>query len=120
MPDRHFDGSRERWCVQLLLRAGIQTRIREIQARGELVAGTVSADDGDLVNRGDMRLIGWPERRPDEQAFADAKVDSHGAFRLLVPQPLFWAAQQEAVLLTVFYHGSARFAPCQSEDFPLR
>jgi hypothetical protein len=118
-PDRHFDGSRERWGVQLLIRAGIRTFVREVHARGELVAGTVSADNGEVVNRGNVRLIGWPERRPDEQAFADAQVDARGAFRLLVPAPLLWAAQREAILLTVFYHGTARFARCHSEEFSL-
>jgi hypothetical protein len=117
-PDRRFDGSRERWGVQILIRAGIRTRIREVHARGELVAGTVSADNGESVNRGNVRLIGWPERRPEEQAFADAQVDLRGAFRLLVPPPLLWAAQRDAVLLMVFYHGTPRFARCQSEEFP--
>jgi hypothetical protein len=119
-PDRHFDGSRERWGVQLVIRAGIRTRIREVHARGELVTGAVSADNGEVVNGGNVRLIGWPERRPEEQAFADAQVDARGAFRLLVPPPLLWAAQREAVLLMVFYHCTARFARCQSEEFPLR
>jgi hypothetical protein len=84
------------------------------------VAGIVLADNGEIVNGGNARLIGWPEPRPDDQSFVDAQVDARGAFRLLVPPPLLWSAQREPVLLTVFYHGTARLAPCQSEEFPLR
>jgi hypothetical protein len=118
-PDRYFDSARERWGVQLMIRAGIRTRIRDMNAHGELVTGSVLAVNGELVDRGNVRLIGWPERRPEEQAFADAQVDAQGAFRLLVPPPLLGAAQQDAVHLMIFYHGSSRFARSQSKEFRL-
>lgn len=123
MPERIFDGPQERWGVQLLVRAGLRTRIDRVTARGELVTGTVVGGDERervMVTNGDVRLVAWPVRRPDEQFMRDGQVESDGLFRLLVPSEVLWLASREPVMIAVFYHGTQRFAPCRSAEVPLR
>jgi hypothetical protein len=123
MPDRFFDGPQERWGAQLLIRAGLRTAVRKIRARGELVSGIVFAGDESrpqVVSSGNVRLVGWSLRRPDEQVMRDGSVDSSGAFNLLVPSELLWIASRESVKVCVFYHGTPRFTPCVSPEIPLR
>ncbi|MGZ5475920.1 MAG: hypothetical protein ACXWH1_05470 [Thermoanaerobaculia bacterium] len=105
--------------MQLLVRAGVRTRIEKITARGELVTGTVLGGDERnrvTVTSGDVRLVAWSVRRPDEQFMQDGSVDSDGRFRLLVPSEVLWLASREAVMVAVFYHGTQRFAPCRSAE----
>lgn len=120
LPDREFDGSRERWGVELDVRAGIRTQIRNAHGRGELVQGQVLAESGETVTSGAVRLVAWPERRPDHQLWSDGQVGGQGEFWVGVPAELVPLAQHELVLLTVYYLGSSRFAPCQSREFELR
>jgi hypothetical protein len=123
MPDRIFDGPLERWGIELLVRAGLRTGITRLNARGELVSGTVWAGDAarpQVVNSGNIRLVGWPARRPDQQSSSDGWVDAAGTFRLLVPPSLLWTASRESVLVMVYYHGTPRFAPCHSREVLLR
>ena len=119
MPERIFDGPQERWGVQLLVRAGVRTRIEKTTARGELVTGTVLGGDERnrvTVTSGDVRLVAWSVRRPEEQFIQDGSVDNDGRFRLLVPSEVLWLASREAVMVAVFYHGTQRFAPCRSAE----
>jgi hypothetical protein len=120
MPDRMFDGARERWGVELLVRAGISTVVRQVHGWGELVTGLVTSENGEPVSGGDVRLVVWPERRPEAQLHSDGQLNSQGEFRLIVPPELLGVALQENVLLAVYYHGTARFTPCHSEEIQLR
>ena len=123
MPERVFCGPQERWGVQLQVHAGLRTFVREISARGELVSGLILAGDDarpEVVTGGNVRLVGYPIRRPEEQIMTDGQVDAIGEFRLIVPSELLWVASRETVMVTVFYHGTARFIPCRSREVPLR
>ncbi|TAK60539.1 hypothetical protein [Methylobacter sp.] len=123
MPERVFCGPQERWGVQLQVHAGLRTFVREISARGELVSGLILAGDDarpEVVTGGNVRLVGYPIRRPEEQIMTDGQVDAIGEFRLIIPSELLWDASRETVMVTVFYHGTARFIPCRSREVPLR
>lgn len=123
MPERIFDGPQERWGVQLLIRAGLRTRIESLFTSGELVSGAVAAGDDSermTVTAGTVRLVAWPVRRLDEQVLRDGQVDGDGTFRLLVPSEVLWLATHEPVMVAVFYLGTTRFAPCHSGDVTLR
>jgi hypothetical protein len=122
MPDRLSDGPIERWGVQLRVRAGFRTFIERLRARGELVEGEVWAGDVAApfpASGGTVRVIGWPERRPDEQEASDGHVEADGSFRVGLSGHLVGIAGNERVRLAVFYHGTTQFTPCQSAEVEL-
>ena len=88
-----------------------------------VVSGLILAGDDSrsaVVTGGNVRLVRYPVRRAEEQVMTDGQVNANGDFRLIVPSELLWVASREAIMVTVFYHGTARFIPCRSREVPLR
>jgi len=112
------DGPIERGGVQLILQAGLRTLIVELRGNSDVADGMVVAgDDRRPVERGGaVRVVGWPARRPEEQAWREGFVKPDGTFRVLVDQMLPQVPHGEEVVLRAYYLGAVGYAPCRSKD----
>jgi hypothetical protein len=110
------------WGAGLALRPGRRTRLDDVGRRGEGVRGWVRSQSGGVttdVTQGDVRMVVWTGRRPDDQLVLSAPLEATGRFTLVLPKEILAAIESERVFADVIYLGSKEYAQSRTGPIPL-